>query len=127
MWLFNTLISESPEIWDDELKSDIYEAARISVQMEDDFVDKAFSLGTIRGLDHRDLKNYIRNRANQKLMSLGLKSNWKNIDQESLKKMDWFEEMVFGQNSTDFFHQRVTEYAKSGLTVEKLFEGCDDK
>lgn len=126
IWLFNTLIKENPNIWDDELKSEIYEAARVTVQLEDDFIDKAFSLGTIRGLDHRDVKNYIRNRANEKLIAMNLKPNWRNIDQESLKKMDWFEEMVFGQNSTDFFHARVTEYSKRNLTVEETFEGYDE-
>lgn len=125
IWLFNTLISENPDIWDKELKSEIYEAARVSVQLEDDFIDKAFSLGTIRGLDHRDVKNYIRNRANDKLVSMGLKTNWKNIDQESLKKMDWFEEMVFGQNLSDFFHARVTDYSKSNISVDNLFKGYD--
>jgi len=127
IWLFNTLIEENPDIWDDELKGEIYEAARLAVQLEDDFIDKAFSLGTIRGLDHKDVKNYIRNRANEKLVAMKLKINWKNIDQESLKKMDWFEEMVFGQNSTDFFHARVSEYSKSTLSVDSLFKGYDNE
>jgi len=56
---------------------------------------------------------------------MGLKTNWKNIDQESLKKMDWFEEMVFGQNLSDFFHARVTDYSKSNISVDNLFKGYD--
>jgi len=126
-WLFRTFIEENPEIWDDELKKDIYDAARLSVKLEDDFIDNAFSLGSIRGLDVADLKNFIRMRANAKLMDLGLKTNWKNIDQESLKRMDWFDELSGGTKFADFFSGRVTDYSRSGFTVDNLFEEMDKK
>lgn len=121
-WLFRTLIEENPGLWNEELKQDIYDAARISVKLEDDFIDNAFSLGKIRGLDSSDLKNFIRMRANAKLQDLGLKTNWKNIDHDSLKRMEWFDELSGGQKWTDFFSSRVTDYAKSGFTVDNLFE-----
>jgi ribonucleoside-diphosphate reductase beta chain len=121
-WLFRTFIEENPDIWDDELKKEIYDAARLSVKLEDDFIDHAFSLGEIRGLDPADLKNFIRMRANAKLHDLGLKTNWKNIDQESLKRMAWFDELSGGQKWTDFFSSRVTDYAKCGFTIDNLFE-----
>lgn len=121
-WLFRTFIEENPDIWDDELKKDIYDAARLSVKLEDDFIDNAFSLGKIRGLDPSDLKNFIRMRANAKLYDLGLKMNWKNIDSESLKRMDWFDELSGGTKFTDFFASRVTDYSKCGFTVDNLFE-----
>lgn len=121
-WLFRTFIEENPDIWDDELKKEIYDAARLSVKLEDDFIDHAFSLGEIRGLDPADLKNFIRMRANAKLHDLGLKTNWKNIDQESLKRMAWFDELSGGQKWTDFFSSRVTDYAKCNFTIDNLFE-----
>lgn len=121
-WLFRTFIQENPDIWDDELKKDIYEAARISIKLEDDFIDNAFSLGQIRGLDPADLKNFIRMRANAKLQDLGLKSNWRNVDQESLKKMSWFDELSGGQKWTDFFSSRVTDYSKCNFTADNLFQ-----
>jgi ribonucleoside-diphosphate reductase beta chain len=121
-WLFRTFVEENPDIWDDELKKEIYDAARLSVKLEDDFIDHAFSLGEIRGLDPADLKNFIRMRANAKLHDLGLKTNWKNIDQESLKRMAWFDELSGGQKWTDFFSSRVTDYAKCGFTIDNLFE-----
>jgi len=121
-WLFRTFIEENPDIWDDELKKEIYNAARLSVKLEDDFIENAFSLGEIRGLNPSDLKNFIRMRANAKLHDLGLKTNWKNIDQESLKKMAWFDELSGGTKLTDFFSSRVTDYAKCQFTIDNLFE-----
>lgn len=121
-WLFRTFVEENPDIWDDELKKEIYDAARLSVKLEDDFIENAFSLGKVRGLDPADLKNFIRMRANAKLYDLGLKSNWRNIDQESLKRMAWFDELSGGTKFTDFFSSRVTEYTRSGFNVDNLFE-----
>lgn len=121
-WLFRTFIEENPDIWDDELKKEIYDAARLSVKLEDDFIDNAFSLGEVRGLDPVDLKNFIRMRANAKLRDLGLKTNWRNIDQKSLKRMAWFDELSGGTKFTDFFSSRVTDYSRSGFTVDNLFE-----
>ena len=61
-------------------------------------------------------------RANAKLYDLGLKTNWKNIDQESLKRMAWFDELSGGQKWSDFFSSRVTDYAKCNFTIDNLFE-----
>lgn len=124
-WLFRELIKENPQIWDDELKKDIYDAARLTVKLEDDFIDHAFSLGSIRGLEASDLKNFIRARANAKLIELGLKTNWKNIDQASLSRMSWFESLGSDTKFTDFFSSKVTDYAKSNFTIDNLFKNID--
>lgn len=121
-WLFKRIIEENPELLDDDLKRDIYEAARITVKLEDDFIENAFSLGEIRGLDPRDLKNFIRRRANIKLKELGLKNNWKKIDPESLKRMDWFEEISGSTRWTDFFSNKVVDYSKCNFTLDNLFK-----
>lgn len=120
-WLFREFIKENPSIWNDKLKQDIYDAARTTVELEDNFIDNAFSLGQIRGLDPKDLKNFIRHRANTKLQDLGLNSNWRNIDQDSLKRMEWFDELSSGMNFTDFFDQKSSEYSKVHFTEENLF------
>lgn len=120
-WLFNTMIKENPKLLGDELKKDIYEAARISVQLEDDFIDHCFSLGVIRGLDPKDLKQFIRYRANQKLQEVGLKANWKSLDAEALSRMDWFNELTGGISNVDFFSSKDTQYAKVNFNYKNLF------
>ncbi len=121
-WLFRTLLSEYPEIFTDELKKDIYDAARTTVELEDAFIDKAFELGSIDGLNPSDLKNFIRYRTNTKLNDLGLKKNWKNIDKESLERMSWFDTMSAGVSHSDFFASRVDSYAKGTYDWEKIWE-----
>ena len=57
--LFNEFIKENPEIWDEELKKEIYQACRIIVSHEDAFIDLAFQMGPLNGLTAEQVKQYI--------------------------------------------------------------------
>ena len=120
-WLFRVFIEENPEIWDDELKKDIFNAARDAVKLEDEFIDQVFQDKAILDLDPKDLKQYIRYRANTKLSDLGLKSNWKNIDMEAIERMSWFDFLTSGESHQDFFSGRVSDYSKG------VVDWSDDK
>lgn len=111
-WLFREFIKENPEIWTDEMKKEVYEAARTTVDLEDAFIDQIFRLGEIEGLTAHDLKAFIRHRANTKLQELGLKQNWKHMDREAVKRMEWFDFLSMGVEHQDFFAQRPVDYAK---------------
>jgi ribonucleoside-diphosphate reductase beta chain len=126
-YLFRTFISEYPEILTDELKQQIYEAARVTVQLEDNFIDRAFEQGSIEGLDPKDLKNYIRFRTNAKLQDLGLKSNWKNVDKESLERLSWFDVLSAGVAVQDFFAGKDTNYSKSVLDFTSVWGNNESK
>jgi ribonucleoside-diphosphate reductase beta chain len=121
-WLFRTMIQEYPDIWDDELKKSIYDAARETVKLEDAFIEKAFELGEIEGLTVKDLKAFIRHRTNTKLNDLGLKKHYKNIDKEALERMAWFDIMSAGVSHADFFAQRVTDYSKGTIDFSNIWD-----
>lgn len=122
-WLFRTLVKEFPEIWTDDVKQKIYEAARETIKLEDAFIDKVFEHGEIEGITIHDIKQFIRNRANVKLGEVLCKTNWKNIDQDSLKRMAWFDALSQGVSQTDFFQNRETAYGKGVVDFSKIFEG----
>ena len=119
--LFNELIKEHPEVWTDELKKELYEAARVTIQLEDDYIDKAFGIGEIPGLNKHQMKNFIRHRANQKLQEIGLKSNWKNLDKEAIDQMQWFSVLSSGVSHADFFAGKITDYSKSNVDWDKMW------
>jgi ribonucleoside-diphosphate reductase beta chain len=121
-WLFRTFIKENPDLLDDVLKNEIYDAARLTVQLEDEFIEKAFEKGNLPNLTKNDLKNYIRHRANTKLQDLGLKSNWKNLDKESLERMEWFSVLSSGVELQDFFAGRVTAYSRGLADFEGIWD-----
>lgn len=124
-WLFREFIKEYPDIWTDELKKDIYDAARYTIELEDAFIDKAFEKGNLPNLSAHDLKNYMRYRANNKLGELSLKKNWKNIDIEAVKRLEWFSVTANGVESADFFASRATEYSKSVLSFENVWDNIE--
>lgn len=121
-WLFRTFVSEFPDIMDDVLKKSIYQAARDTVELEDNFIDKAFELGPVEGLEPSDLKAFIRHRTNTKLEDLGFKKNYKNIDKEALQRMQWFDVLSGGVSHSDFFASRVSDYSKGTIDFSGVWE-----
>lgn len=121
-WLFRTLINEFPEIWTDELKKELYDAARLTIELEDNFIDKAFELGEIEGMTSHDLKTFLRHRCNTKLEDIGLRKNWKNIDKEAIERFSWFDILSSGTSHSDFFASRVDSYARGNIDFSKIWD-----
>jgi len=110
--LFRTFVEENRDIWNDQLKGEIYSIAEKMVELEDKFIDLSFSLGTMEGLNAEDVKRYIRYICDRRLISLGLKGIFK------VKKnpLPWVEEMINAPTHTNFFENRATDYAKGALS-----------
>lgn len=107
--LFRTFVTENPEIWSEELKSRIYNACATIVHLEDAFIDLAFELGDVEGLTSRQIKQYIRYIADRRLLQLGMKE----IYLTEKNPLPWLDEILNGVEHTNFFENRVTEYAKA--------------
>lgn len=110
--VFHELIKEHPHIWTDDFRGELYQACRDMVDLEDKFIDLAFSLGGIEGLTKEEVKQYIRYIADQRLLQLGCKKNY-NIDKNPLEWLDW---VLNGLEHTNFFENRVTNYSKGALS-----------
>ncbi len=112
--LFRTFISENKEVWNDKLKSDLYNIAEKMVELEDKFIDLSYEMtdGNMNNLSKDDLKKYIRYIADRRLISMGLKGIFK------IKKnpLLWVEEMINAPTHTNFFENRATDYARGALT-----------
>jgi ribonucleoside-diphosphate reductase beta chain len=111
-WLFRTMMEEMSEL-NEGMEAQIYDACDLSVKLEFDFIDKAFEMGEIEGLNKNQLKNFIKERANQKLIELGYNPLYNDIDPNLLKSMEWFGHLTSGKTHQDFFAGRVTDYSKS--------------
>ena len=112
-WLYRTLLEENPQLDTPQMTQDIYDACEISVNLEYNFIDKAFEMGDIEGLTKEQLKNFIKERANQKLVELGYTPLYDDVDPNLLKQMEWFGHLTSGVEHADFFSTRVTTYSKS--------------
>jgi ribonucleoside-diphosphate reductase beta chain len=107
--LFRTFVQENPEIWNEKLKQDLTDICSTIVEHEDAFIDLAFELGGVQGLDAAQTKEYIRFIADRRLQQLGLDPLY-NIEKNPLP---WLDEMLNAVEHTNFFENRATEYSKA--------------
>ena len=110
--MFRTYIEENKEIWNDELKGDIYTIATRMVELEDKFIDLSFAMGVMENLTADDVKAYIRYITDRRLIGLGLKGIFK----AKKNPLPWVEEMINAPTHTNFFENRATDYAKGALS-----------
>ena len=110
--LFRTFVSENPEVLTPELEKDIYKACETVISHEDAFINLAFELGGVEGLEANQVKDYIRYIADLRLTQLGMEKLF-NIKEHPLP---WMVEMLGGVEHTNFFEGRATEYSRASTT-----------
>jgi len=110
--LFNHMCEEYPGLKEDS-KESIIEAAKAIVELEETFIDKMFELGDLENLKKEDLKEFIKQRTNEKLVELGYDGVFE-VDHEKAAELDWFYHLTGGVTHTDFFAMRSTDYSKAG-------------
>jgi len=110
--LFRQMCEEYPEL-KDAARDKILEAAHLSVNMEIDFINKMFENGDLENLKAEDLVEFIRKRANEKLIELGYEPVFI-VDTTKSDNLDWFYHLTGGLTHTDFFALRPTDYSKAG-------------
>jgi ribonucleoside-diphosphate reductase beta chain len=107
--LFKDFIKEEPQIWNDKLKNEIYDACKTIVHHEDAFIDLAFQMGPLKGLSAEEVKQYIRFIGNRRLEQLGLNP----IYDVKKNPLTWLDTMLNGVEHMNFFEGRATEYSKA--------------
>jgi ribonucleoside-diphosphate reductase beta chain len=119
--LFRTFIGENPEIWTEDLKRELYIICATIVDHEDAFIDLAFEMGSVEGLDAKDVKSYIRFIADRRLMQLGLNP----LFHVSRNPLPWLDDMLNAVEHANFFENRATEYSRASTigTWEDAFAG----
>ncbi len=109
--LFRHMCEEYPELLEDSRES-IEEAAKLIVHLETNFIDKIFELGDLENLEKADLKEFIKDRTNQKLQELGYEPIFE-FDKKKAENLEWFYHLTGGHTHTDFFAVRPTDYSKA--------------
>lgn len=116
--IINTIREEMPELFDDELKERILHEAEEAFKAESKIVDWMVNGYKEDGLNANILKEFIRNRINDSLDQIGFGKPLE-VDKLLLEKTLWFEEELHGNNMTDFFHSRPTEYSKKNQSFDE--------
>jgi ribonucleoside-diphosphate reductase beta chain len=86
----------------------IYDGFRLILAKEFAFIDHIFNCAHISSVDADELKAYITNRANERLLTLGLEQifHLSTLELSKAKSLAaWFDPMIKGASNSDFFAQ----------------------
>jgi|TARA_E500000318_G_C3566764_1_gene216011 ribonucleoside-diphosphate reductase beta chain len=109
--LFRTYVQENRSLWNDKNKKLIYQTAEKMVELEDKFIGLAFGVNEMEGLTPIEVKQYIRYICDRRLIALGMKGIYK----VKTNPLPWVDGML-GVTHTNFFENKVVDYAKGALT-----------
>ena len=109
--LFKTFCKEN-NLLDSDFKDELERDCGIIIELEDKFIDLAFSLGDVNGLSANEMKEYIRYIANMKLRQLGLKPIYK----VHVNPLPWMDEVINAIEHVNFFENKPTEYSKASTS-----------
>jgi ribonucleoside-diphosphate reductase beta chain len=109
--IINTIREEHPELFDKELEDKILSEAKEAYESEAKIIDWMVNGLKEEGLSAPVLKELIKDRINESLISIGFPTVFE-IDPVIIKTTNWFNEELLGNNMTDFFHSRPVEYSK---------------
>lgn len=120
--LVNTIKKENPEWWTDELKEDIVDATLDAYDAECEIVEWMFELGDLDFLTKEQTLEFIKDRFNRSLNSIGIDSVF-SIDENVLSTTEWFDDEILTTKHTDFFNKRSINYSKKqkSITQDDLF------
>ncbi len=98
---------------------DIVDCCKTVVGLEDRFIDLAFGMGEVEGMNATDIKAYIRYIADWRLGQLGLPR----LYGADTHPLPWLSEILNGVEHANFFEARATEYSKGATQGE--WHGAD--
>lgn len=125
--LIKILKSEHPNWFNDEYEDKIQDMCKKAYEAESAIIDWIFEDGELEFLPKKQINEFIKDRFNRSLDSVGVKKVFK-TDEELLAKTEWFNDEIIGTKHGDFFVKRSINYSKrtQSITGEDLFE-TDDK
>ena len=120
--LIKIIKEENPDWFDDEHSMLVQDTCKEAYRSESKLIDWIFEQGELSFLPKKVIKEFIKNRFNNSLKSIGITQIF-DVDQELLAQTDWFDDEIIGTKHGDFFVKRSINYSKrtKSITSDDLF------
>ncbi|MDX1331935.1 MAG: ribonucleotide-diphosphate reductase subunit beta [Robiginitalea sp.] len=120
--IIKILQQENPDWFDDGYKQMIQDVCREAYEAESKIVDWIFEAGELEFLPKKVVEEFIKNRFNKSLESIGIKKIF-DVNEAILQETEWFDDEIIGTKHGDFFVKRSINYSKrtQSITSEDLF------
>jgi ribonucleotide reductase beta subunit family protein with ferritin-like domain len=122
VYIINEVKKEFPAWFDQQFYDRIYAASEKAYAAECKIVDWIFEKGELTFLSKDTVKEFIKDRLNDSIKMIGGNEVF-TVDNTKLASLQWFNDEIHGEVSTDFFHKRPVTYSKKvhSITAEDLF------
>ncbi len=120
--LINTIREENPEWFDKNMEKTVVAACYEAYDTESQLLDWIFEDGELDFLPRNVVEEFIKNRLNNSLESIGYKKIF-DVDQSLVQLTDWFDDEIVATKHGDFFVKRSINYNKrsKSITSDDLF------
>jgi len=120
--LIKIIKEENPDWFDEDNSLVVQETCKEAFLSESKIIDWIFERGELDFLPKAVIKEFIKNRFNNSLESIGIPKIFE-IDQNLLAETDWFDDEIIGTKHGDFFVKRSINYSKrtKSITSDDLF------
>ena len=120
--LIKIIKEENPDWFDLMFSSKIQQMCKEAFEAESAIIDWIFEKGEIDFLPKSIINEFIKDRFNRSLESIGVGSVFA-VDSELLKETEWFDDEIIGTKHGDFFVKRSINYSKrtQSITADDLF------
>lgn len=122
MALIKIIQKEQPDWFNDEFFNKLYRACKKAYEAECNIIDWIFEKGDLEFLSKDVVKEFVKNRFNESLVQIGGKKIFE-VDAVKLDQLKWFDEEIYAEVNTDFFHKKPVTYSKKvqAITAEDIF------
>jgi ribonucleoside-diphosphate reductase beta chain len=122
VFIINQVKNEYPSWFDANFYKEIEHASHKAYAAECGIIDWIFENGELSFLKKATLKEFIKHRFNDSIQMIGGKPVFA-VDNAVLNDLKWFDDELYGEVNTDFFHKRPVTYSKKvrSITAEDLF------
>lgn len=120
--LIKIIKEENPEWFDEDYHEMIRQVCREAYEAESKIIDWIFEEGELDFLPKDVVNEFIKNRFNRSLESIGIEKIF-DVDEGLLLQTEWFDDEIIGTKHGDFFVKRSINYSKRirSITSDDLF------
>ena len=120
--VINIIKKENPTWFTKEHEDMVREMCLEAYESESEIIDWIFEAGEIDFLPSAVVKEFVKNRFNKSLKSIGVTPIFE-IDQKLVEASDWFDDEIIATKHGDFFVKRSVNYNKrsKSITSDDLF------
>jgi ribonucleoside-diphosphate reductase beta chain len=114
--------AENPSWFSDEFELNIKTRCKTAYRVESEIIDWIFEKGELDFVPVAQVKEFIKNRFNNSLRSIGIEPILE-IDDTIIEQTEWFDDEIIGTKHGDFFVKRSVNYNKrsQSITSDDLF------